>query len=99
MQCHRDLHVGLLATADGYFGGLVDCDKPRPEIQRRDATVAFDDRYLDGRPWPQRWTQQLCLIDLVELTNNLANAHVDGHTDYEQRARPGPSTVLTECAT
>jgi hypothetical protein len=24
---HRDLYVGLLATADGNFGGLVDFDK------------------------------------------------------------------------
>jgi aminoglycoside phosphotransferase (APT) family kinase protein len=108
--CHRDLHVGnLLATVDGEFAGLLDFDNaeawdPAADFVKLrwqllddltpEATDAFHDHYLDGQPWPPRWAQRLRLVDLVELTNNLANARLDGHADYEQRTRARLSKVL-----
>ena len=106
--CHRDLHLGnTLATSSGALSALLDFDgaeawDPAADFVKLrwqtcadpDDAAAFNTAYLAGGSWPTKWDYRLRLADLLELTNNLANARVDGHADYEERTRRRLQSVL-----
>ncbi len=99
--CHRDLNLGnVLAARDGSFTGLIDFDAaeawdPAVDLVKlrwqafpayEGSATAFTDGYLSDGEWPPMWEQRLRIVDLLELTNTIANAGLDGDAAYEERA-------------
>jgi len=96
---HRDLNQGnIVAGPDGSVRALVDWDA----AEAWDPLVDFVKlrwQVFDGHPdaaedlWraygtrPERLEQRLAILDVLELTNAVANARLDGDTAYEAANR------------
>ena len=97
--CHRDLHLGnLLATADGHLAAVLDFDgaeawDPAIDVVKlrwlvfpnhEGATEHFAKGYGG---WPPRWQERVRLVELLELSNTVANAVAAEDTAFERSAR------------
>jgi aminoglycoside phosphotransferase (APT) family kinase protein len=106
--CHRDLHLGnLLATPDGGLAAVLDFDGAEawdPAIDvvklrwlvfphQPGAAEAFAAGY--GEP-PARWDERVRLVDVLELTNTVANAVATQDESFERSARQRLAEVRSE---
>ena len=97
--CHRDLHLGnVLATPDGHLAAVLDFDgaeawDPAIDVVKLRWLVFPDhegaaDAFARGYgPFPPRWDERVRLVELLELTNTVANAVADGDEAFERSAR------------
>ena len=97
--CHRDLHLGnLLATPEGGLAAVLDFDgaeawDPAIDVVKLrwlvfphhpGAADAFAEGYGEV---PAAWDERVRLVELLELTNTVANAVADTDRSFERSAR------------
>ena len=97
--CHRDLHLGnLLATADGDLAAILDFDGAEawdPAIDVVKLRWLVFPRHPGSAGYfsagygetPPRWDERVRLVELLELTNTVANAVLTGDGAFERSAR------------
>jgi aminoglycoside phosphotransferase (APT) family kinase protein len=97
--CHRDLHLGnLLATEDGHLAAILDFDgaeawDPAIDVVKLRWLVfpyhpGAAEAYAEGYGvTPPKWHERIHLVELLELTNTVANAIATTDRAFEQSAR------------